>query len=143
MHFYLIGVLIVPNIIPIIVLRPRDVRVTQYDEGTIKKSMLVKIGWKNPLYESSLPANKYHVEARAEGKEDWELCDWGNEYLKLTSIGNSAATVDGIPKYQSSSFVFSRTSKYQFRIVAIYEDDESYASDPTNYYNKDIFRKCK
>ena len=91
----------------------------------------MKIMWNKPLGGFGPSVTDYHVETRAIGEENWKLVDMDNKYLKRTAIENCSVTVQGL----------RQDLKHQFRITAINEAGESYASYPTVYWNKDTFLK--
>ena len=111
-------------------LPPRAVVVTtNWDEDAASET--VNIQWKKPLDDGGWPIINYHVEGKAVGKENWQKCRKRNRRLKLMTIGDNHATVAEVPILE----------EYQFRVIAVYNTGQSFANEPTNYYDEHTFSK--
>ena len=70
--------------------------------------------WKEPIDDGGLPITGYHVEAKANNGEDWQLCE-------VIDTPVTRATVQGI----------QQGIEYQFRVIAITKAGKSEPSLPS------------
>ena len=70
--------------------------------------------WKEPIDDGGLPITGYHVEAKANNGEDWQLCE-------VIDTPVTRATVQGI----------QQGIEYQFRVIAISKAGKSEPSLPS------------